>query len=253
MKKIIAILALPVIMSACTKKADPSPAPVPTGNGTVKLEFMNVAGSSNLTLNSQWYINQHGDSFKVSKFNYYISNIKLNGADTTYTEAESYHLIQQSEPTSGSFDLPTVRSGQYSSITFTIGVDSLRNVSGAQTGALDPINGMFWSWSTGYIMQKLEGVSPKSTQSGGLLTFHLGGFTGANSVLRTVTLNFPQPLQLAVNGESHVHISADVLALFKSPNLVDFAVLNSLQMPGTAAKNIADNSANMFTVTYAGL
>jgi hypothetical protein len=34
-------------------------------------------------------------------------------------------------------------------IKFLLGVDSLKNVSGIQTGALDPAKGMFWTWNTG--------------------------------------------------------------------------------------------------------
>jgi hypothetical protein len=59
---------------------------------------------------------------------------------------------------------------------FMIGVDSARNNSGAQTGALDPTNGMFWSWSTGYIMAKFEGTSAQSPAAANALKFHIGGF-----------------------------------------------------------------------------
>jgi len=169
MRKIfLSVAALAVIcitMNAC-KPAD-SDNPTPTGK--VKLEFNNVVGGSNLNMNSQWYKNAHGDSFQVSKFNYYISNIQLNGPDgATYTEADSYHLLQQSDAASLSFDMALVPAKRYNSITLTIGVDSLHNVSGAQQGALDPSNGMYWSWNTGYIMLKFEGISPQSTEAGGM-------------------------------------------------------------------------------------
>jgi hypothetical protein len=189
----------------------------------------------------------------VSKLNYYISNVKLNATNSTYTETDSYHLVQQSDAASRAFNLGTVPAGTYYSVTFMIGVDSLRNVSGAQTGALDPTNGMFWSWSTGYIMFKMEGISPKSAQPDRSLIYHFGGFTGAYSVLRTVTLNFSTPIKVTTTAENHVHITADLLMLFKSPNIVNFAITSSVQMPGAEAKAMADNYANMFTVTYAGL
>ncbi|PZF72882.1 MbnP family protein [Taibaiella soli] len=235
-----------VALSACHKKDETTP------TGKVKLEFFNVAGGSNLNLNNQWYTNANGDSFTVSRFNYYISNVSLKSANgATYTEANSYHLVQQEDLTSTSFDMSDVPNGSYSSITFTIGVDSLHNVSGAQTGALDPVNGMFWSWNTGYIMLKFEGNSPKSTQPDGKLMFHCGGFSGANSVLKTITLNFPQAIQVNTS-TPHVHLQADVLQLFNSPNKIDFSNLMIIHMPGADAKSISDNYANMFTITYAG-
>ena len=38
-----------------------------------------------------------------------------------------------------------------------LGVDSVLNYNGVHEGALDPINGMYWTWQTGYIHCKLEG------------------------------------------------------------------------------------------------
>jgi hypothetical protein len=50
-----------------------------------------------------------------------------------------------------------------------------------------------------------------------------------------------------------VHIDADVLKLFKSPTLFDFATRYSINTAGAEAKVLADNYANMLSITYAGL
>lgn len=240
-------------LASCSKKDNNNTQPAIT-SGKVKMEFFNVVGGSNLNMLNQWYKNENGDSFTVSTFNYYISNVVLTNTNgQTYVEPNSYHLVQQSDLTTTSFDLPNVPSGTYSSVTFMIGVDSLHNVSGAQSGALDPTNGMFWSWNTGYIMLKFEGNSPKSSVADGKLTFHSGGFSGPDNVLKTLTLTFPQPIEVPGTLEPHIHLQADVLSLFKSPNKIDFSVLNTIHMPGTDAKNFSDNYANMFTITYAGI
>ncbi len=258
MKKTIqtlfAALMVSAIMTSCEKKDPPSPDPVPEdGTGKVKLEFANKVGSSNLSLNDQSYVNEHGDTFKVSIFDYYITNVKLNGAKGTYTESESYHLIKQEDATSLSFDLSDVPYDTYTSVTLMIGVDSLRNVSGAQSGALDPAHGMFWTWSTGYIMVKMEGTSPQSGASNKGLIYHAAGFAGANATQRTVTLTFPTAITVSKSGDNHVHIDADVNAMFKSPNVIDFASHYTINSVGTNAKMLADNYANMLTVSYAGL
>lgn len=251
MKSAVAALCVTVLIASCRKADNPSAA----GNtGKVKLEFFNVVGGSNLNLSTQWYKNANGDSFTVSTFNYYISNVVLNGtAGQTYVEPESYHLVQQSDLTSTSFDMANIPVGSYTSVTFTIGVDSTRNVSGAQTGALDPANGMFWTWKSGYIMLKMEGNSPQSTASDKSLTFHCGGFSGANSVLKTITVNFPNSIDVTSATLPHVHLQADVLKMFASPNKIDFAVESYTMSAGVLAKGLSDNYANMFTSTYAGL
>ena len=248
---LIALGAMALVVSASSCKKDEGDPVIPgTNPGKVSLEFSNSVGSEPITFGSKWYKNENGDSFTLSKFNYYISNIRLNKADgsTAFTEADSYHLIEENKVASKNFEMTNVPAGTYNSITFLIGVDSARNSSGAQTGALDPANGMFWTWSTGYIMVKIEGNSPKSTASGNAFQLHAGGYTGANSVLRTVTLNFPS--SIVVDGNSkHVHLRADLLEALKTPNTINFATTNTIMSAGATAKMFADNYTDMLTVT----
>lgn len=254
----IFVIAICVVsVTSCKKKDNPTPTPTPTvDTGKVYLEFFNEVGGSTLNLNTQLYKNQNGDSFTVSKFNYYISNIVLKGSGTTpdFTEPNSYHLIEHTAtPSEMAFYIDKVPGGNYKSVTFMIGVDSLHNVSGAQDGDLDPAKGNFWSWNTGYIMLKFEGTSPKATTAGGIIMLHCGGFSGANSVLKTLTLDMPNEIEVTKGQPNHVHLRADILKLFKSPNVIDFSVTSTIHMPGAEAKKLADNYANMFTITYAGL
>lgn len=254
---IVVIAACTASFTACKKEDTAPPATQPTADtGRVYLEFFNEVGGSTLTLNNQWYKNPNGDSFKVSKFNYYISNIVLKGAGTTpdYTEAESYHLIEHTAtPSEMAFYLDKVPAGTYASVSFMIGVDSLRNVSGAQTGDLDPAKGNFWSWNTGYIMLKLEGESPKSPSARGMLMLHCGGFSGASSVVKTLTLSLPDAIDVTKGQPNHIHLRADIQKMFQSPNVIDFATTHTIHMPGASARKLADNYANMFTITYSGL
>src|SRR5690606_18580217 len=80
-------------------------------------------------------------------------------------------------------DIDNVPAGYYVEIQYTMGVDSEKNVSGAQVGALSLSNGMFWDWNSGYIMLKAEGYSPQAENNG--FAFHLGGFSGADNIVTT--------------------------------------------------------------------
>jgi len=250
----IAFIAFSLSISSCKKDPDETPAPETPGvtTGNLALHFENMVGDSSLVLNTQHYVNMHNDTFNVTKFNYYISNIKLTRSDlSVYTEPESYHLLKADDAGSLDFILPNVPFGTYTSIQFMIGVDSARNVSGAQTGALDPANGMFWSWSTGYIMAKLEGTSPQSTESTHLIVMHMGGFSGANSVLRTVSPSFNSATaNVSSTVTPEIHFKVDVQEMLSAPNTIDFSVLNTIHMPGASAKLVADNYADMFSVEH---
>jgi hypothetical protein len=248
-----AALSALVAFSSCQKSDSPAPVAT-TDTGSVYMEMFNVVGGSNLRLNNQWYRNANGDSFKVTKFNYYLTNIRLNNeSGVAFTEPDSYHLIEQPEtPDDLAFDMRSVPVGKYTSVTFMIGVDSTHNVSGAQDGALDPALGNFWSWNTGYIMVKFEGNSPKAPTTDGRMMMHCGGFSGAGSVLKTITIPFETPIVVTKSQEPHIHLQADLLKMFAAPNLIDFSQVNTIHMPGDAAKKLADNYANMFSITYAG-
>jgi hypothetical protein len=224
---------------------------VPNQTGTVALEFEQTVGTAPLVLSTQTYTTPDGDQFKVTTFRQYISNIKFTKADgSVYAVPESYYLTDAAVPTAQHIDLKDIPVGDYKGITFTIGVDSARNVSGVQTGALDPNNGMFWTWSSGYVYTKFEGYSAQSTSGG--LVFHIGGFLRPNNTIRTVSPAFPAGTTLLVRADHapEIHLNVDVMKMFVGPNTVRFDRLSGT-MGGASAVLVADNyAAGMFSVEH---
>jgi len=217
--------------------------------GVIKLEFDHLVDNTELTLNNEAYSNAHGDQFTVSDFKYYLSNITLEKADgTEYVQPESYYLIDESVPASKLITLSDIPAGEYTNLSFTIGVDSARNVSGAQTGALDPANNMFWSRDKGYIFVLLEGTSPQSPNNN--LAFRIGGFKKPYNAIRTIspTLN-GQVLRVEAGKAPQLHLKVNVLDMFQGANLINFAELSSAETGANSVK-IADNYTNMFRVDH---
>ncbi|OSZ82290.1 hypothetical protein CAP35_03210 [Chitinophagaceae bacterium IBVUCB1] len=245
----ISILAF---TSSCQKRPDPVNNTTPAANkSALKLVFENKVGTQALVLNTKNYLNENGDTFNVSAYKYYISNISLFTANNAeYKEPESYYLINESDSKSKSFTLSGIPDGNYTKIKFMIGVDSSRNTSGAQTGALAPDNAMFWDWNTGYIMAKIEGFSPQANIYPNNLGIHIGGFKGVNATQRWVVLTLPSVASITTDKASTIHIVSDVLQWFKSPNIIDFAQLSVVAKEGIEAKKIADNYADMFSIDH---
>jgi hypothetical protein len=71
-----------------------------------------------------------------------------------------------------------------------IGIDSMQTVRTNFSGALDPINGMFWTWNSGYINVKIEGISQRSMQRNRIFQMHLGGFTAPHQ--ESIPLRIPR-------------------------------------------------------------
>ena len=190
------------------------------------------------------YVNGSNESFQISRFRFYLSNIELTGpAGTRTSEPNSYHLIDGLDPATQSFSF-SAEPGHYDSLHFWIGVDSTRNVSGAQSGALDPTNGMFWTWNTGYIFAKLEGRSPASTAANQQFAYHIGGFRTGENALRKISL--PTPFQL--DNEISIELTAELANWFDGKESLRIASSPTVMKPGIMAGKFADNYARMFSI-----
>lgn len=214
----------------------------------VEIRLTHLAGGSTLTL-EQPVTNPHGEPITVTGFAYYLSNFALvDAADRTITLAQEYFLVNEKNQ-----DSKTIRffapEGSYKAIKLLIGVDSARNVSGVQSGALDPANGMFWSWNTGYIFAKLEGKSAVSTAPLQNVTYHIGGFKKAESSLQIIRLDFPQPLEVKKAKNPSIALSAELNKWFSGKHNIKISESAFCMNPGELATRISENYAAMFTVT----
>lgn len=219
---------------------------ITTGYAQKKLSirFINTVGDSTIQLGNT-YTNPFNETFTVRNFKYYISHIQLKDkAGKLHSISNDYYLVNEADTASLSIKLHH-NVEEIIAIRFLLGIDSLRNVSGVQTGALDPAKGMFWTWNSGYIMAKLEGKSSASKAPGNYFTYHIGGFKQKESVVKWIEL----PLILTRQSPETVYIKADALKWFKSIHDIRIAEKPVCHEPGDLAMLIADNYATMFSVS----
>lgn len=224
---------------------------VPASDASLKLNISHVVNGSALVLDPSYtYTTASNDTFSVRLFRYYFSNVTLtNDAGQTISVPGSYYLVDESYPSTKAITLQNIPEGDYTTVSFLIGVDSLKNVSGAQSGVLDPVNGMFWDWISGYIMAKMEGYSPQSGSNIKDLSFHIGGFNGANRGIRNISLSLPMNAHVHKEHQSQVNISGDLAKWFSGTNTITFSNTYFIGNISSRSKSIADNYAHMFTVT----
>lgn len=253
--KIATITLITLTLTNCKKDsvAEPEPLPeAPANTNNLKIYFEAMVDTNALVFSTQTYTNQAGNTFNVTLYKYYISNIKITKIDNSvWAEPNSYHLVDHADAASTLVTIPNVPFGNYKSIEFMIGVDSAKNNSGAQTGALDPAKGMFWDWNSGYIMAKFEGTSPQSPAVGNNLKFHIGGFSAANKTMKVISPSFNgDTAKVTSSVAPTIHMSSDLLEWFKTPTAIDFSTTHTVHMPGAAANNVANNYADMFKVEH---
>lgn len=217
----------------------------------LRIDFKPMVDTFLLKLDAT-YKNYFDEPYRISQFKFYVSQFDLINTDSNKVynvNHDKYFLIDAADSSTWSVKLSVVPF-RYNRIAFTIGVDSAKNVSGAQTGALDPAKGMFWTWNSGYIMAKLEGTSPVSTLPNQKFEYHIGGFKGAENALRRPVLLFPfgQFSEIVPNKKGIITIQANANAWFYNPHDIKIEETPSCTTPGVLAKSIAENYTKMFTV-----
>jgi hypothetical protein len=230
---------------ACTKKESEINLPKETSNVSgLSIQMKHLFGSAELKDSTKYPIPSFlNDTVSIKVFKYYFSNIRLILQDSTeHPFPETYFLVDNAIASSMQLKLPQFPNGQYIGIRFLIGVDSARNVSGVQTGALDPVLGMFWTWKSGYIQAKLEGQLIGENE----FIYHVGGFSGINNPLKTVSLYFKNAMTFESNKPQIITISADAAQWFYDPQYISPRTMKVVIDEGEDAKRLANNYADMF-------
>jgi len=243
--KLIIILLLGLgIFSGCSKETS-----ISEESNQVTLNFRVTANGEPLQSGTD-YINGAGETYTVSSFKLYVSSFSFQNSGTSQisTIDPSVFLINMQDPASMKANV-ILSAGQFNQLTFYVGVDSTRNVSGAQTGSLDPVNGMFWTWNTGYIFARFEGSSPVSTNVGNSFVYHIGGFRTDENAIRKITLDFPGD-QIITSGNigTEIQVDIDLDRWFTGVNNISIASTPVWMTPGGLSLQIADNYATMFSI-----
>ena len=153
----------------------------------VEFEKLNASINGNFKFNLKSQSLQYLDSvLHIDVLKCYVGKIEILNSDKQVIgkDALNYRLLDFSNAESTLFSIP-VNSGYSSYIRLTLGVDSTTNAAGVHCCALDPSNGMYWSWQSGYIQFKLEGKEKDGTA----LNLHLGGFS--NACMSSQTIEIP--------------------------------------------------------------
>lgn len=260
--KLITLSALALVALASCKKEKQEPVYNDKDLAPLSVEFDNIVGGQNLYLNSGSYTNAAGETYSVTLLQYFISNIKVSKADGTeyiVPQDSSYFLIKEGNE-DFSEALVNVPEGDYTSLTFTVGVDSLRSTMDVskRTGVLDPSgsmdDGMYWGWNSGYIFFKMEGISAAAPVDGSgqrKFRYHIGGFGGYDAPtvnnIKTVTLDLSARgvAQVRKGKTSNIHLMVDIDKVLSGSTTVSIAA-NPTVMFGDYSKTIANNYAQMF-------
>jgi hypothetical protein len=220
----------------------------PVKRGTLKVTFVQTANGKDIVLRDSVYTNAFGETYSVNKLKYYVSNFSVPGS-AQVTENDPYHLVNALEESINSFDIQ-LAAGTYQNIEFLLGVDSARNCSGAQSGALDPMNDMFWTWNSGYVMFKMEGSSPASNADLQRIEHHIGGYKGPYNVITPIKLSTAagHEIKISEGNSTELIIEMNLDHYWNNAAAIKISESPLCTTMGALSKKIASNFSGLFSI-----
>ncbi|MBC5836407.1 MbnP family protein [Flavobacterium muglaense] len=251
LNKAVAIIAISAALTSCS-----SDEVAISGTGNLDLEFDNSYGENDLLLNSQSYTTSNNEALKISTLKYIVSNIVLtkeDGTTYTYPKSQSYFIIDESDSEKRVAGLVDVPAGNYTKVTFGIGVDKTQWELGASGQgdflATAQAAGMMWSWTAGYKFMAFEGsfTSPTVTTATDFKV-HTGQ-TGTDYNYTEVTLTLPTNAMVRTTITPEIHIVADASKIIDGTNKFKLSESATI-MGGSSLALITANLINMFSVAH---
>lgn len=178
------------------------------------------------------------NALQIETLRFYISRIQFYQETTlVFAEENSFHLIDAEAPETLQLSVSIPTSVSYNQIKFCLGIDSLTNASGALGGALDPMHGMYWTWQSGYINFKLEGLAKDCPARNHRFQFHLGGFQAPFNALQEVALSISNTEELNIRvAVDHFFTDLDLAS--------DYQVMS----PSQKAMELSQRAATIFSI-----
>mgnify|MGYP000123055907 CR=1 FL=1 len=169
MRKILFITSLILItFSACEK---------PTQTN-LTINFTHTVDGLELITNSMIYSNEAGEDYDVQTLKYLISDITLHAENGSSLLLDEVHFIDISDESTFSFTVEDVPNNNYTSISYTMGLDTIKNTNNLYINE-SYHSAMAWPETNGggYHYMKLEGAYNNDST---FYNTHTGGTMGGD-------------------------------------------------------------------------
>lgn len=128
-----------------------------------------------------------GTSLKIEVLKFYIAHVTVSGdCDAPSFMLDDYTLLDFFEDTAHIKIHNPCHISPATNLSFQLGVDPAIQEAGVQSGDLDPMRGMYWTWNSGYIHFKLELKDTASSRPDGQTILHIGGYQANLSTIQRV-------------------------------------------------------------------
>ncbi|MDP7567407.1 MAG: hypothetical protein QF383_03365 [Flavobacteriales bacterium] len=209
----------------------------------LEVNFSQTVNGESLEQNALQYTNADGQDYSVKKLWYIISDITLH-SDEGENVIKDYHFIDISNPSTLSFTINDLEDGNYTSISYIMGLDSTKNISNLYVNEAFHTT-MFWPemMGGGYHYMKLEGNFTNDTT---FYNTHTGGTMGMdysftqNNVISLITDEKTLDVSLSINME--------IKNWYQNPNTISLTtdgIMGNMELQ----MQLKQNGADVFSTT----
>ena len=203
-------------------------------NSQVMCSFDHKVGADTLVLNQTVFSIWNNKKVKLSRAEFYISEVEIHHADNTVMPLTDQYLLVRANTPVAEFDLGTWPVTAAHGATLHLGVpQAVNHLDPATYPVSHPLAlknpTMHWGWSAGYRFMALEGKVDNNGDGVPETAFEFHNL--GDALYKTLELT---GMKEAENGVLHLHFVIDYAQLFKN-----LAMTGNLIQHGSAALNVS--------------
>ena len=255
------IASLLLVFFFSCKREDPI-VDIPIKYGNIGFQFTHNVDGQALVVDTLIYTNAAGNNYMVNEVQYFVSDIVLqnsNGTFFSFGTGSDVHYVDSDISSTSTWSVPdNIPVGSYTSISFTFGLNEVRNISNVFLNP--PESNMFWPefLGGGYHYMKLNGKWIDTASNLSAFNFHLGigqtydavvvdSITGFVQNYFTVTLP-NSAFTVREDKTTTVEIIMNMEKWFNTPNVWDFNECSATMQNQTAMQRAIENGGTVFSV-----
>lgn len=253
------VLVFSISILSCDDNDDDDVDPM----GKIVFKFAHFIDGSEFSKDSMMYTNAAGNLYEVNVIQYFITNITLhksNGSQVVIKDRTSYYVDTDIPTTLAWNPVDKIPTGDYSSISFTFGIDSANNTRSKFVNA--PEKDMSWPpWggeNCGYHYMKLNGSWNDTAAVRRNFGFHLGvgmkydqdsNMINCQNYFSTSLSN--SSFKIIDGGTVEVQIVMNIENWFENPNIYNHNEWDvAIMMNQDAQQVIKENGQDVFSIGY---
>lgn len=240
------------LLTSCNSDDNSTEVSLETSNVVVTFDNR-ISENQDLSLGNSIFITQSGETITTNTLKYIVSNIQLikdDGTVFSYPREDSYFIINEQNQSSLQLNLTEIPVGNYTHITFGIGVDPTEYP--IESGALNFIpqaqeEDMIWNWAAGYIFIKFEGTFiPQNSLQSDTFTIHVGSHGANLDNYKTVTLPLQTAINVSTGNTANIQITSYIATILDATHQIRLENTSDIQVDPVNAPKIAKNLESVF-------